>query len=53
MDPKDQKIATLEQQVRTLTAQVNELNRRMEYVTRENSRRKNDISQLANAIRKG
>jgi regulator of replication initiation timing len=46
-DPKDQKIATLEQQLQKLTKQVNELNQRVSFLERENNRRKQDVNILA------
>jgi len=47
MDPKDQKIAALEQQLARLTQQVKELNQRVSFIERENARRKQDINILA------
>jgi len=46
-DPKDQKIAALEQQVSKLIRQVGELNQRLAFLERENSRRKQDVNILA------
>jgi regulator of replication initiation timing len=51
MDPKDQKMALLEQQLTKLLQQVVELNRRVSFLERENNRRKLDINQISN--RKG
>jgi regulator of replication initiation timing len=46
-DPKDQKVAALEQQLQKLTKQVNELNQRISFLERENNRRKQDVNVLA------
>jgi hypothetical protein len=46
-DPKDQKIALLEQQNKQLLSKLNELNQRLAFLERENSRRKQDINILA------
>ena len=51
LDPRDQKISALEQQVKKLLDQVNQLSRKINYLERENARRKQDVNQLAN--RKG
>lgn len=53
LTPEQQKIALLEQQVNRLTLAVEELNRRLEFFVRENNRRKNEVAQIANAIRRG
>lgn len=53
LEQQAQKIALLEQQLNRLSSQVAELNRRAEFFTRENSRRKSEASQLAQAIKKG
>jgi hypothetical protein len=47
MDPKDQKIAALEQQLQKLIKQSAELNQRLSFLERENNRRKQDINILA------
>jgi hypothetical protein len=47
MDPKDQKIAALEQQLQILVRQVGELNQRVSFLERENNRRKQDVNILA------
>lgn len=47
----EQKQAALEKQIQLLVAQVNELNKRVSFLERENSRRKQDIQTVAN--RKG
>lgn len=46
-DPKDQKIAKLEQQLNKLAQQVTELNQRLSFLERENNRRKQDVNILA------
>ena len=46
-DPKDQKIALLEQQNKQLLSKLNELNQRLSFLERENARRKQDINILA------
>jgi hypothetical protein len=46
-DPKDQKIAVLEQQLEKASLQLMELSRRISYLERENSRRKQDISHVS------
>jgi predicted nuclease with TOPRIM domain len=46
-DPKDQKIALLEQQNKQLLSKLNEVNQRLAFLERENSRRKQDINILA------
>ena len=51
LDPRDQKITNLEQQVKKLLHQVNKLSQQISFLERENARRKQDVNQLAN--RKG
>lgn len=51
-DPKDLKIAQLEQQVKNLNSAVGDLTRKVELLIRENNRRKNDISQIASAVKR-
>jgi hypothetical protein len=46
-DPKDQKIAALEQQLQKLVRQVTDLNQRVSFLERENNRRKQDVNVLA------
>jgi phage shock protein A len=46
-DPKDQKIAALEQQLQKISKQVAELNQRVSFLERENNRRKQDVNILA------
>jgi predicted nuclease with TOPRIM domain len=46
IDPKDQKIALLEQQNKQLLSKLNEVNQRLAFLERENSRRKQDINSL-------
>jgi hypothetical protein len=46
----DPKIALLEQQLAQATRQLAELNRRLQYLERENSRRKNEVGQVASAL---
>jgi hypothetical protein len=45
--PQEQKIALLEKQLERATLQLMELNRRMSYLERENSRRKQDVVSLS------
>lgn len=47
IDPKDQKIAMLEQQVHKLSRQIAELAQRLSFLERENGRRKQDVNILA------
>jgi hypothetical protein len=51
-DPKDLKIAALEQKVKQLNSAVSDLTRKVELLVRENNRRKSDISQIASAIKR-
>ena len=51
IDPKDKKIADLEQQVRTLSSSVGKLNQQVSVLVRENNRRKSEISQVIAAIK--
>jgi regulator of replication initiation timing len=51
LDPRDQKILNLEQQVKKLLDQIARMNRQISFLERENARRKQDVNQLAN--RKG
>lgn len=53
IDPKDKKIADLEQQVRTLSSSVGKLNQQVSVLVRENNRRKSEISQVIATIKKG
>jgi len=48
LDPRDEKIARLEQQVRQLMDMCSKLLQRTEFLERENSRRRNDIVRIAN-----
>jgi regulator of replication initiation timing len=50
MSTPDPKISQLEQLVQQMKRQMTELNQRIQYLERENSRRKNESSQMANAI---
>lgn len=44
----------MEQQLAKLTQQVSELNRRVQFLERENTRRRSEVNQMASAInRKG
>jgi len=47
-DPRDQKIAQLEQQVRQLMEMYSKLIQRTEFLDRENGRRRNEIVRIAN-----
>lgn len=50
----DQKKLMLEQQLNKLVQQVAELNRRVQFLERENSRRRSEVNQMSSAInRKG
>jgi peptidoglycan hydrolase CwlO-like protein len=51
-DPKDLKIAALEQQVKHLNSAVGDLTRKIELLSRENNRRKNEISQIESTVKK-
>lgn len=51
--PSNQQIAQLELQLKKLSKQVLELNTRVQYLERENTRRKNEVSQIASAVNKG
>jgi regulator of replication initiation timing len=53
IDPKDKKIADLEQQVKVLLGYVGKLNQQVEVLVRENNRRKSEVTQLASAIKRG
>ena len=54
MNEKDPKVTALEQKVQTLENQLRELHRRVDYLERENNRRKAESTQLTQAInRKG
>jgi regulator of replication initiation timing len=53
IDPKDKKIATLEQQVTRLLSKVSELNQQVNLLLRENNRRKSEVSQISAAIKRG
>ena len=52
-DIAEQKIALLEKQLEKATAQLLELGRRISYLERENSRRRNETNHIAQAVRKG
>jgi hypothetical protein len=50
----DQKRLALEQQMNKLVQQVADLTRRVQFLERENSRRRSEVNQMASAInRKG
>ena len=44
------KISQLEQKLQQATRQLTEMAQRLRYLERENARRKNEASQMANAI---
>jgi len=48
LDPRDQKIAKLEQQVRQLMDLCSKLIQRTDFLERENGRRRNEIVRIAN-----
>lgn len=52
MSQDAQKIVQLEQQVKTLIKQLSEVNQRLNFLERENNRRRSDITQIAAAINK-
>jgi outer membrane murein-binding lipoprotein Lpp len=52
IDPTLQKIALLEQKINTLTDAVKNLSGRVALLERENNRRKSEVSQISNHIRK-
>jgi len=52
-DPKDKKIADLEKQLRDVAVKYAHLSRQVDLLTRENNRRKSDITRLASAIKQG
>jgi regulator of replication initiation timing len=47
------KIATLEKQLATALRQLSELNQRVSYLERENSRRKTELGQVTSALSRG
>jgi len=51
-DPRDKKIADLEQQVKLLLAKTSEINRQIDLLVRENNRRKSEITQLSATIKR-
>ena len=51
MDPKT-KIAELERTLQRLTESVKLLNQRVNFLERENTRRKSDVTQISSAIKK-
>ena len=52
MDPKDQKIVKLEQQVTHLTQALQVIGRKVEFLERENNRRKMEVNQISSHLRK-
>jgi peptidoglycan hydrolase CwlO-like protein len=50
--PLDQKLQSLELQLKKMQQQNAELNRKIAFLERENNRRKNDINFLQNVIQK-
>lgn len=48
----DPKIAQLERNLQQLTQQVSDLTRRVNYLERENSRRKSEVTQIASVLNK-
>ncbi len=54
MDANDKKIATIEQQLQQIIKQNKELNQRVQFLERENARRRSEVNQIASAVnRKG
>lgn len=53
LDPKDKKISELEQNIKFLSTRIYELTRQVEFLVKENNRRKSDITQVVSAIKKG
>jgi len=53
MDAKDKQITQLEQQVKQLTQALQVIGRKVEFLERENNRRKMEINQVASVLRKG
>jgi peptidoglycan hydrolase CwlO-like protein len=52
MDPKDQHITKLEQQVKQLTQALQVIVRKVEFLERENNRRKQEVNQISSHLRK-
>jgi hypothetical protein len=52
MDPKDQHIAKLEQQVKQLTQALQVIGRKVEFLERENNRRKMEVTQISSYLKK-
>jgi regulator of replication initiation timing len=52
MDPKDQKIVKLEQQITQLTQALQVIGRKVEFLERENNRRKMEVNQISSHLRK-
>ena len=53
MITKDPKITALELEVAQLKQALQIIGRKLEFLERENNRRKNEVNQIANAVRKG
>lgn len=52
MDPKDQQIVKLEQQVKQLTQALQVVGRKVEFLERENNRRKMEVNQISSYLKK-
>lgn len=52
MDPKDQHITKLEQQVKQLTQALQVIGRKVEFLERENNRRKMEVTQISSYLKK-
>ena len=52
MDAKDPKIIKLEQQVKQLTQALQVIGRKVEFLERENNRRKMEVNQLTSFLKK-
>jgi len=52
MDPKDQQIVKLEQQVKQLTQALQVIGRKVEFLERENNRRKMEVNQISSYLKK-
>lgn len=52
MDPKDQKIQQLESEVKRLTQALQIIGRKLEFLERENNRRRSEVNQIASAVQR-
>ena len=52
MDAKDKQITQLEQQVKQLTQALQVIGRKVEFLERENNRRKMEVNQLTSFLKK-